>query len=56
MNDQKGDNNITITVGPGRNDYEIDGASSGFTYWRAKGQDETCATVESDNQCLEVWE
>ena len=53
VNDTKGDNNITI--GPGRNDYEIDGADSGFTYWRARGQDETCPNVDSDKQCLEVF-
>ncbi len=56
VDDKTGNHNITLTIGPLRNEFTIEGADRGFTYWRDTDDDPTCRGEIHEGFCLELWE
>ena len=55
-----GENHLTLTIGPSRNQFTVNGAQTGWTYWRdLRGNVEedtadACETEEHKHYCLET--
>jgi competence protein ComEC len=56
LDDITGNDNIVITIGPERKKFVLEGAASGFTYWRDMDDDRTCEREVDQGFCLEIWE
>jgi competence protein ComEC len=53
------DTNLTVTIGPGTDEFSIDGATTGFTYWRdvdPLNPNEQCGVELHGSYCAELWQ
>ena len=50
-----GDNSLTVTIGPAKNEFDVDGVETGFPYWRNKTPDDPYQGEEHGDFCLESW-
>jgi hypothetical protein len=52
------DENLTVTIGPGTDEFSITGATTRFTYWRdvdPLNPDDQCGVELHGNYCAELW-
>lgn len=50
-----GDNNLTVTIGPSRNQFTVPPAQRNFTYWIDMDELDSCGNEVHGGFCLEFW-